>query len=81
MFPWKPKVVGMWLLIQQQQVVIVGSRLARKNTNCCRLRSGTLAQHQWIVLSNICMVYIVYIIISTHAVSYSIICVLGCLFS
>ncbi len=24
MFPWKPKVVGMWLLIQQQQIVIVG---------------------------------------------------------
>ncbi len=74
MFQWKPKVVVMWLLIQQQQIVIVGNRLARKNNNCCRLRFGTLAQHQWIVY----WFNIVYI--STQAVSYSIICVLGCLF-
>ncbi len=73
----KPKVMGMWLLIQQQQIVIVGNRIARKNTNSCRLRSGTLAQHQWIVYLTYAWFNIVYI--STHAVLYSIICVLGCL--
>ncbi len=49
------------LLTQQQQIVI----------DSCRLKSGTLAQHQWIVLSNIiCMVYnIVYVFISVSVAS------------
>ena len=45
----KHKVVGMWLLIQQQQIVIVGNHLARKKHQqlSAKLWSGITAKHQW----------------------------------
>ena len=53
----------MWLLIQHQHIVIVANRLATKNTNGCQVRSGTLAQHQWIVY-----LYITYAWVNIHVV-------------
>ena len=44
-FPWQPKVVGMWWFIKHQHFSIVDNRLAMEKTNCFRLRYGTLAQH------------------------------------
>ena len=31
MFPWQPKVVGLWLLKEERKIVTVRNRLARKD--------------------------------------------------
>ena len=78
MFPWQPKLVGLWLLKEERKIVTVGNRLAREKTNRYWLRSGTLSEHSWIVYLTCTYFNIVYI--STRALQDSNIGVFGYLF-